>query len=109
MLCRDMLPERHVWVFNGGRTQFPGGVFTSQELAEAWTRTHRLSGTLTAYPIDEGCFDWALRVGAVTGRARDRGDEPAFVAGFSTALQEHYHYEDGAPSGIDLDRRADER
>ena len=91
-----MLPERHVWVFNGIKGHFPGGVFTTRELAEVWIRRNRLSGTLTAYPLDEGAFDWALRVGAVTGRARGRGDEPAFVAGFSSAGQEHYHYEHGS-------------
>ena len=92
-----MLPERHLWIFNGTNSQFPGGVFTSRELAETWIRTRRLSGTLTAYPIDEGCFDWALRVGAVTGRARERGNEPGFVGSFSSAVQEHYHYEEGGP------------
>lgn len=90
-----MRPERHVWVFSGTTGHLPGGVFSTRELAEAWIRTHRLSATLTAYPLDEGCFDWALRVGAVTGRARERGDDPAFVSSFSSAVQEHYHYEDG--------------
>ena len=92
----DVLPEPHVWVFNGVGGQFPGGVFTSRERAELWIRRHRLTGVLTAYPLDEGAFDWALRVGAVTGRARTRGDEPAFVGTFSSAGQEHYHYYDGA-------------
>ena len=90
-----MLPERHVWIFNGVGGQFPGGAFTSRELAEQWIRARRLSGTLTAYPLDEDCFDWALRVGAITGRARTRGNEPVFVGSFSSAVQEHYHYEDG--------------
>jgi hypothetical protein len=50
---------------------------------------------LTAYPLDEGAFDWALRVGAVTGRARERGNESQVVGGFTSAVQEHYHYDDG--------------
>jgi hypothetical protein len=90
-----MLPDRHVWIFTGAGAAFPGGVFTSRELAEAWIGARRLSGTLTAYPVDEGCFDWALRVGAVTGRARTRGDEPAFVGSFTSAVQDHFHYADG--------------
>ena len=90
-----MLPERHVWIFNGINGQFPAGVFTSRELAETWIRSRGLSGTLTAYPLDEGSFDWALRVGAVTGNARGRGGDPEFVGSFSSAVQEHYHYENG--------------
>lgn len=75
--------------------QFPGGAFTSREAAEAWIAARRLTGTLTAYPLDEGNFDWAFRTGVVTGRARDRGNDPAFVGGFTSARQEHFHYEDG--------------
>ena len=52
-----MLPERRVWIFNGVDGQFPGGVFSSRERAEEWIRARCLSGTLTAYPLDEGCFD----------------------------------------------------
>ena len=90
-----MLPERPVWIFVGTGARFPGGAFASRERAEAWIAERRLSGVLTAYPLDEGCFDWALRVGAVTGRARERGGEPDFVGGFASAVQEHYHYEGG--------------
>jgi hypothetical protein len=90
-----MLPENPVWIFVGTGAAFPSGAFTSRHLAEAWIAKGHLSGTLTAYPLDEGVFDWALRTGAVTGRARDRGDEPRFVGGFTSAVQEHYHYTDG--------------
>ena len=93
-----MTPDPCVWVFHGAGRQVSGGVFSSRERAEAWIQARRLTGVLTAYPLDEGCFDWALRVGAVTGRARERGDDPAFVGGFASAVQEHYHYEDGAPA-----------
>lgn len=85
------------WVFNSVGSQFPGGVFTTRELAEVWIRQNSLSGTLTAYPLDEGSFDWALRTGAVTGSARNRGDDPRFVGGFSSAVQDHFHYEKGIP------------
>lgn len=90
-----MIPEKHVWVFNGKGGPCPGGVFTSRELAEEWIRARRLTGMLTAYPLDEGCFDWALRMELITGRARGRGDDPAFVGSFSSAAQEHFHYEEG--------------
>ncbi len=90
-----MIPEKHVWIFNGAEGRFPGGVFTSRSAAEDWIRRRKLSGILTAYPLDEGCFDWALRQGLVTGKAKDRGDDPRFVGSFSTASQEHFHYKDG--------------
>ena len=54
-----MIPERHIWIFTGGG-QFPGGVFSTIERAEAWIERNRRSGMLTAYPIDQGCFDWAV-------------------------------------------------
>lgn len=91
------VPDPHVWVFNGGR-QFPGGIFTSVEKAEAWIRQHSLSGVLTAYPVDEGCFDWAVRCGVTNLSAEKlpaKRRDPEFIGGFSTASQEHFHYEDG--------------
>jgi hypothetical protein len=87
--------EPCVWVFNGAGGHFPSGVFTSRERAEAWILANRLEGTLTAYPLDEGVFDWAVRVDGLTERALSHGSEPKFVGRFSSALQEHYHYEDG--------------
>ena len=94
-----MIPASHVWIFARGANDAPGGVFTSRDAAEEWIRRNRLSGVLTAYPLDEGSYDWAMRHGLVTGRATQRGDDPAFVASFSSASQEHFHYTDGACDG----------
>ena len=90
-----MIPERHVWIFARDAQSAPGGVFTTREAAEGWIRDRRLTGVLTAFPVDEGCYDWAMRLRLVTGRAKDRGGESAFVASFSSASQEHVHYTDG--------------
>ena len=90
-----MLPEKHVWVFNGVGARFPAGIFTSRERAGQWIRAHKLTGVLTAYPLDEGCFDWAARNNLITGRARERGDESSFVGSFTSAAQDHEHFEDG--------------
>ncbi len=90
-----MVPENCVWIFNGDGGHFPGGVFTSRSGAEEWIARHKLTGVLTAYPVDEGCFEWALRHDLITGRARDRGSDPTFVGSFSSASQEHLHYTDG--------------
>jgi hypothetical protein len=49
-----MVPENCVWIFNGDGGRFPGGVFTSRSAAEEWISRHKVTGALTAYPVDEG-------------------------------------------------------
>lgn len=51
-----------IWFFHGEGGRFSSGVFTSIEKAEIWIDQHKLSGVLTAYPIDEGVYDWAITV-----------------------------------------------
>ena len=93
-----MRPDPCVWVFLDGVSQAPGGLFTTREKGEVWIRQHKLSGSLSAFPIVEGCFDWADRVGAVNMKpeklALKRGD-PFFIGSFTTVSQEHYHYKEG--------------
>jgi hypothetical protein len=91
----EAIPEKHVWIFARDARSAPGGVFTTREAAELWIREHHLTGVLTALPLDEGCYDWAMRLKLVTGCATERGGESAFVASFSSAAQEHHHYTDG--------------
>lgn len=83
-----------IWIFNGPKSQFPSGVFTQREAAESWIRQHGLSGTLTAYPVDVGTYDWAVSVGHFTPK-RDDQRSAEFIQRFSSATQEHYHYEHG--------------
>jgi hypothetical protein len=47
-----MIQAEQVWVFNHARGSFPGGIFTSLHLADRWIEQHRLTGTLTSYPVD---------------------------------------------------------
>jgi hypothetical protein len=82
-----------VWVFNGGGA-FPSGVFTDLEIAEAWISANRLTGILTAYPLDIGVYDWAVGGGYFTPK-RDDQKSPEFIGRFSSGALEHYHYEDG--------------
>lgn len=94
-----MLPAKHVWIFNGsGSRRFPGGVFSTLEKAEQWIVKNRLTGVLTAYPLDEGCLDWAVAHNC-TGLSKDKWpsklSDPEFIGSFSTASQEHFHYEAG--------------
>lgn len=91
-----MLPERHVWVFNSGASGFPGGIFSDRTAADAWIAGHRRTGVLTAYPIDEGCYDFAIRNNLLSPRALEQNKGNAkFIGSFSSASLEHYHYEDG--------------
>ena len=81
-----------VWVFNGARANFPSGVFTSRENAEAWIRDHNLEGTLTLYPLDQSAYDHAI-VNGWFNPTTPQQKLPEFIQRFTSASQEHYHYE----------------
>ena len=83
-----------IWVFNGNNSNFPSGVFSTKEIADAWIEKYQLSGVLTKYPVDEGVYDWAIAKGTFKIK-RDDQTQPKFIQSFSSAYQEHYHYEDG--------------
>ena len=83
-----------IWIFTGSKAQFPSGVFTERETAEHWIRQHGLSGTLSAYPVDIGTYDWAVSAGHFTPK-RDDQRSAEFIQRFSSGTQEHYHYEHG--------------
>ena len=91
----------HVWVFNGGG-QFPAAVFTTREKAEVWISANRIEGTLTRYPLDVSVFDWAMACGFFKPM---RGDQrtPQFIGQFSSASQEHYHYQFGRQDTLAAD------
>lgn len=94
----SMRDEEVVWVFNGGGS-FPSGVFTSIEVAEAWIGANRLTGALTAYPLNTGIYDWAVTRGYFTPK-RENQRSPGFIGRFSSGALEHHHYEDGiSPRG----------
>jgi hypothetical protein len=93
-LARTQIMEK-VWIFNGPRAQLPSVAFASKETAEKWIQQHRLSGTLTAYPIDVGVYDWAVAAEYFVPK-RDEQCPPDFIQRFSSAS--HYHYENGQTS-----------
>lgn len=86
----SMPKDQYIWVFNGANWQLPGGVFSARSLANRWIFLNKLSGLLTAYPLDIGVYDWAVREGILEGEKA-----PDFIARFSHATLEHYHYENG--------------
>ncbi len=83
-----------IWVFNGSGSRFPSGVFTDLESAENWIKLHGLSGVLTAYPENIGVFDWAIENKFFTPK-KEEHSSPEFIGKFSSASQEHYHFENG--------------
>ncbi len=82
-----------VWVFNGTGGQFPSGVFSDLNKAEAWIAKHRLSGTATLYHLDVGAYDWSIENGFFKPK-KPHHSEPDFIARFAGG-QQHHHYENG--------------
>jgi hypothetical protein len=93
-----LVPGASIWIFMGARAQFPSGVFEERGAAEAWIRRNRLTGTLTMYPVNVGTYDWAVAAGLFSPK-KDSQREPEFIGRFSTASQEHFHYEAGIEAG----------
>lgn len=83
-----------IWVFHGMNGRFTSGVFTDIGLAEEWILKHALTGILTLYPINVGCYDWAIKKELFTP-TKEEHYTPAFIGKFSTASQVHIHFEDG--------------
>lgn len=83
-----------IWLFHGAQGRFASGVFTTREKAEVWIAHHKLSGVLTLYPVNQGVYDWAISNDLFEVKKSEHSDAP-FIQKFTTASQEHYHYEDG--------------
>lgn len=83
-----------VWIFHGAGAQFASGVFSSLERAEGWIATHRLTGLLTRYPLDEGSYDLAVANGSFRPERYDQ-KTPEFIQRFTDGTF-HHHFEHGA-------------
>jgi hypothetical protein len=81
-------------VFNGDNGRFAGGIFTTRDAAEAWIADRRLSGVLTRYPVDIGVYEWAIDRGLFTPK-KPHETSVEFIGSFTTASQDHHHYEGG--------------
>ncbi|HEY4289738.1 MAG TPA: hypothetical protein VGN00_21705 [Puia sp.] len=85
----------YLFLFNSaGDSKFCGGVFSTREKAEQWILRYKLSGILTKYPLDMGVYDWAIENHKFNPK-KEIHFQPDFIGGFSSATQEHYHYESG--------------
>ena len=83
----------YIWIFVGYKGAFPSGVFLEKVVAEKWIDTHNLSGVLTKYPLDEGVYEWAIEKGYFSPE-HEKHKDAEFIASFSCASMEHYHYGD---------------
>jgi len=85
-----------IWIFKGVQRYpgFPSGIFLSLGSAEQWIKKYKLTGTLTKYPVETGIYDWAIEQGYFIPQ-KDEHRQASFIANFSSASQEHYHYDEG--------------
>lgn len=86
--------HKGIWIFMAPQALFPSGVFFNLSDAEAWVARHQLTGVLTEYPVDAGVYDWAVETGKFKPKPEKKIDAK-FIGQFTTALMNHYHYEDG--------------
>jgi len=86
--------DNRVWVFQGSGSRNVLACFSGKENAERWIRQHALSGLLTAYPIDQPVYDWAVQ-SQIIRPTKDEQQTAQFIQNFSSAHLEHYHYEVG--------------
>ena len=84
-----------IWVFNGENSRFPSGVFEDKYTAEEWIKKYELSGVLTKYPVGISVYDWAIESGSFKVKS-EKDSRPEFIGKFSSAAQEHWHYENGS-------------
>lgn len=86
--------DNAIWIFHGAGGRFASAAFKDFNKAETWISNHKLTGILTAYPIDIGVYDWAIENGLLGIRKPHEGT-PEFIQKFTSASMDHYHFEDG--------------
>jgi len=93
-----MIPKNNIWIFIGNGAVFPSGAFTDRKVAEQWIRNNRLSGMLSAMPVNQSLFEWGCENNAFSMKPDKfelKKDDPKFIADCTIASLEHDHYIDG--------------
>lgn len=93
-----MRPKKNIWIFVGEGGRFPSSAFQDLDEAEEWISKHALTGLLSAMPIDQGLFEWALEHDALNLKPEAlaiKQYDQSFIGTFTSASLEHYHYENG--------------
>jgi hypothetical protein len=86
--------NNNIWIFHGSKSQFSSGAFETIEQAEEFIFKYKLTGVLTKYPVGKSAYDWACENDLFKPK-KEEHFEASFVQKFSSASQEHYHYENG--------------
>ncbi|RSZ33335.1 MULTISPECIES: hypothetical protein [unclassified Variovorax] len=86
---------KEIWVFNGSKARFPSAIFVVKADGLDWIENYRLTGTLTKYPVGVSVYKWAIESGNFKVKS-ERDSTPDFIGNFSSAAQEHMHFENGA-------------
>ncbi|WP_222937635.1 DUF7710 domain-containing protein [Spartinivicinus ruber] len=93
-----MKPENNIWIFIGEGGRFPSSAFTEIKKAEEWMSKHQLTGMLSAMPINQGLFEWAVENDLLNIKPEKlviKQNDPDFIGTFTTATLDHYHYKNG--------------
>lgn len=86
---------KEVWVFNGAEGRFPSAIFEERADAEKWIEINALTGVLTKYPLGISVYEWAIENGHFRVK-NEKEKSSAFIQKFSSAAQEHIHFENGS-------------
>lgn len=84
--------DRFIFVFHGVDAKFAAGVFESLHDAKRSIATHKMSGMLTRYSMNETAYDYAIRSEFFLPKPTQ---SESFVQKFTSASQEHYHFQNG--------------
>lgn len=87
-----------VWIFHGEGARFASGVFTTKDAAVSWIEKGGFRGMLTRYPLNQGCYDWAVENGLFTPKKPHQFSTP-FIQNFTTAAQDHEHFPEDDEAG----------
>jgi hypothetical protein len=83
-----------IWVFIGERGTNPMGVWSSLDAAHKYIHDETLSGSLTAFELDQPVYDWAIKTGKFKPK-HDQHRSLKFRQTFNNQFQEHYAFKEG--------------
>ena len=72
--------------------RFASGVFSIKMAAIEWDEKERLQRVLIKYPLDISVYDWSIDNGLFTPKDSEY-ETPEFKQKFTSASQEHIHFE----------------
>ena len=78
-----------VYVFHGDGARFAAAVYSTVEDAKADIGSNRMSGILTAYPLDQTVYAHVVKEGLFEGKD---DPEPRYIQRFTSAYMGHLHF-----------------